>query len=116
MVASSPRADCRPLDQSLRKRFAILILATVASDRRQRQMCIRDSGLLFRDKKNLQDLEFLRVEGNIEVYLDKQSGDEVYLGRTRTPEALFQTACEACLLYTSPSPRDLSTSRMPSSA
>ena len=53
------------------------------------------SGLLFRDKKNLQDLEFLRVEGNIEVYLDKQSGDEVYLGRTRTPEALFQTACEA---------------------
>ena len=27
--------------------------------------------------------------------MDKQSGDEVYLGRTRTPEALFQTACEA---------------------
>ena len=53
------------------------------------------SGLLFRDKTNLQDLEFLRVEGNIEVYLDKQSGAEVYLGRTRTPEALFQTACEA---------------------
>ena len=25
-------------------------------------------------------------------------------------------ACRACLLYTSPSPRDLSTSRMPSSA
>ena len=25
-------------------------------------------------------------------------------------------ACKACLLYTSPSPRDLSTSRMPSSA
>ncbi len=53
------------------------------------------SGLLFRDKTNLHDLEFLRVEGNIEVYLDKQSGDEVYLGRTRTPEALFQAACEA---------------------
>ena len=29
---------------------------------------------------------------------------------------LFNTAFEACLLYTSPSPRDLSTSRMPSSA
>ena len=26
------------------------------------------------------------------------------------------TACSTCLLYTSPSPRDLSTSRMPSSA
>ena len=29
---------------------------------------------------------------------------------------LFPTAYMACLLYTSPSPRDLSTSRMPSSA
>ena len=27
--------------------------------------------------------------------MDKRSGAEVYLGRTRTPEALFQTACEA---------------------
>ena len=29
---------------------------------------------------------------------------------------LFATMCTPCLLYTSPSPRDLSTSRMPSSA
>ena len=28
----------------------------------------------------------------------------------------WKTLCKACLLYTSPSPRDLSTSRMPSSA
>ena len=28
----------------------------------------------------------------------------------------FTSEIEACLLYTSPSPRDLSTSRMPSSA
>ena len=28
----------------------------------------------------------------------------------------FQSKDESCLLYTSPSPRDLSTSRMPSSA
>ena len=28
----------------------------------------------------------------------------------------FQTTYKSCLLYTSPSPRDLSTSRMPSSA
>ena len=27
-----------------------------------------------------------------------------------------RTECQSCLLYTSPSPRDLSTSRMPSSA
>ena len=33
--------------------------------------------------------------------------------RERVPPPLY---CAACLLYTSPSPRDLSTSRMPSSA
>ena len=31
-------------------------------------------------------------------------------------DAAFEIAEEICLLYTSPSPRDLSTSRMPSSA
>ena len=33
-----------------------------------------------------------------------------------TPNVSAQTTATACLLYTSPSPRDLSTSRMPSSA
>ena len=32
------------------------------------------------------------------------------------PGAIFYIALSSCLLYTSPSPRDLSTSRMPSSA
>ena len=40
--------------------------------------------------------------------------------RTKADEAMTRTLrfapCWACLLYTSPSPRDLSTSRMPSSA
>ena len=31
-------------------------------------------------------------------------------------DPMFMAEVEACLLYTSPSPRDLSTSRMPSSA
>ena len=34
----------------------------------------------------------------------------------RTPEGAISKICKNCLLYTSPSPRDLSTSRMPSSA
>ena len=34
-------------------------------------------------------------------------------GRDRHPA---ECDCQSCLLYTSPSPRDLSTSRMPSSA
>ena len=51
------------------------------------------------------------------------SGDTVTLasgasqsgfGRTGTVD--WQTTPKTCLLYTSPSPRDLSTSRMPSSA
>ena len=33
-----------------------------------------------------------------------------------TSQRLEELLAEACLLYTSPSPRDLSTSRMPSSA
>ena len=31
-------------------------------------------------------------------------------------DVVTHAICDACLLYTSPSPRDLSTSRMPSSA
>ena len=34
----------------------------------------------------------------------------------RAPRAARWCRCDVCLLYTSPSPRDLSTSRMPSSA
>ena len=29
-----------------------------------------------------EDLEFLRSDGGIDVYLDKSTGQEVYLGRT----------------------------------
>ena len=36
--------------------------------------------------------------------------------KKRTYRKLWITRINACLLYTSPSPRDLSTSRMPSSA
>ena len=42
---------------------------------------------------------------------ERTSGDEVQ-ALTTDPASLIH----ACLLYTSPSPRDLSTSRMPSSA
>ena len=46
--------------------------------------------------------------GRFEAWLDAgYAGGMDYLARTRV---------ERCLLYTSPSPRDLSTSRMPSSA
>ena len=55
-----------------------------------------------------QKLERARKKGDVARSLDMQTA-AAYLGLTTT---IFL----ACLLYTSPSPRDLSTSRMPSSA
>ena len=58
--------------------------------------------------------------------LDKMGGDLSVVNAARVSFAKVKTELEdkdeklikylACLLYTSPSPRDLSTSRMPSSA
>ena len=45
-----------------------------------------------------------------------QSGADGYLSKDSEPEELSLAIDSICLLYTSPSPRDLSTSRMPSSA
>ena len=39
-----------------------------------------------------------------------------YYWDVRTDPKVIDWLCSLCLLYTSPSPRDLSTSRMPSSA
>ena len=44
------------------------------------------------------------------------SADEFFAGREARRGVELCTIVETCLLYTSPSPRDLSTSRMPSSA
>ena len=52
------------------------------------------SGLMFKSRDS-EDLEFRRLEGNVEVYFDKTLGKEVYLGRTTSPiDALFQSATE----------------------
>ena len=42
--------------------------------------------------------------------------DLLGFGRSDQPRAHLKDEPDSCLLYTSPSPRDLSTSRMPSSA
>ena len=63
---------------------------------------------------------FMRSSGNDH----KVSWNAAYAVIKRQRSGLFKTSpehasvmiTEACLLYTSPSPRDLSTSRMPSSA
>ena len=78
-------------------------------------------------------ITFASGEGNkpLGIFMDK---DSIYCGKTRTDNkdrttpVHYSTICkwelgsqarrvaQSCLLYTSPSPRDLSTSRMPSSA
>ena len=51
------------------------------------------------------------------VFLDVDRGIVVFVEGALVVEVVPLTAnIEDCLLYTSPSPRDLSTSRMPSSA
>ena len=83
---------------------------------------IRPSMLGLRDSAEL-------AQGNLGQLLEKANGRIVWLAAedhatTSSTIALYNWAREAgytnvgvtCLLYTSPSPRDLSTSRMPSSA
>ena len=72
-------------------------------------------------------LEYLKVTSGFGITLQRGSGLElmVYADAAYTPKdtkrksvsgAAVMCRGTACLLYTSPSPRDLSTSRMPSSA
>lgn len=54
------------------------------------------SRLSFRPSYSLDNLEFLRLENNVEVFLNRETGEEVYIGRTSTPvQALFATAAKA---------------------
>ena len=66
--------------------------------------------------------EFLCRYNRLKCYLARSQVEKHVVGTkpTRPPTAVHDVQNEilfkACLLYTSPSPRDLSTSRMPSSA
>ena len=63
-------------------------------------------------------------EGAVQEQIDATIDDGVELARSRLPKGESLAYCEeceqeiplACLLYTSPSPRDTTASRMPSSA
>jgi tetratricopeptide (TPR) repeat protein len=51
------------------------------------------SGLVFQDPSSMQHLEFLRLDGNVEVFLNKKTDTEVYIGRSSTPvDSIFLTA------------------------
>ena len=64
-----------------------------------------------------QFLPIVPVEGDAETnsdYIFEPSKEEIV--EQLIPKSLKTQLFKGCLLYTSPSPRDLSTSRMPSSA
>ena len=54
---------------------------------------------------SMEDIEQLALSGDYEAWIDEQAA-----------MPMTDVLSNVCLLYTSPSPRDLSTSRMPSSA
>ena len=66
------------------------------------------------DNTTLSLLFDLANECDLKNAISKQFGGSL-INETEN-RAVLHTAVRACLLYTSPSPRDLSTSRMPSSA
>ena len=59
-------------------------------------------------------VDIIWEDGNATVNIMCDGCDKEYEIFTNDTEGL--EVCSFCLLYTSPSPRDLSTSRMPSSA
>jgi hypothetical protein len=60
------------------------------------------SGLTF-ERRDSDRLELLRVEGNVEVFRDKETGKEVYIGRTSPPvNSLYECAARMILDH----PRD----------
>ena len=69
--------------------------------------------------KKLQPGEIILME-NLRFYKEETDGDKLFAEKlSRLGDLYINDAfgtCHSCLLYTSPSPRDLSTSRMPSSA
>ena len=79
-----------------------LTLGTPQQNQLQLALGIKDAALFKKTIEEIQDIELEQLE-NVKRELE-QMGDRK---RELAP---------ICLLYTSPSPRDLSTSRMPSSA
>ena len=68
-------------------------------------------GRIMKSDPNIRHCIIADTDGNIKATKHKDGVDN-YLSQVETVASLKR----ACLLYTSPSPRDLSTSRMPSSA
>ena len=91
-----------------------IIAVTIGASSSQEQL--RTALALGADRAILVETEVeaepLGISKLLKSIVDKESPDLIILGK----QAIDGDNNQTCLLYTSPSPRDLSTSRMPSSA
>ena len=70
---------------------------------------------VFKDAGNTRTIMFSALVGALIIFIQRSGGVQGFIIKvSRLLEKYEQK--KSCLLYTSPSPRDLSTSRMPSSA
>ena len=76
----------------------------------------KQGNVSFSEIINLQIDHIKQVENKIYSLVNFNSEEYLKLSKRHKNEELNQHYINDCLLYTSPSPRDLSTSRMPSSA
>ena len=67
-------------------------------------------------KENFPGDEFLLIDSEANIIMGEGKPDVALVSYELMFKALKSDTFFTCLLYTSPSPRDLSTSRMPSSA
>ena len=67
---------------------------------------------------DLDDEEFMKFDNVLQTFIDKHkdASNELQVAVAELEEAQKSKNAFACLLYTSPSPRDRQKSRMPSSA
>ena len=65
---------------------------------------------------NLNENDYLEEINNFEEMIEEIENEALYFGEYDDLNAVITINAGACLLYTSPSPRDATLSRMPSSA
>ena len=79
------------------------------------ELWLTDLGAV-KDSNNLSKWYLLLSNWNATIIFEQEDLSVKWESEGQETKRLFSYCINSCLLYTSPSPRDLSTSRMPSSA
>ena len=112
---SSPKK----VDNALLSKASAESRATIAAARSERDVAIDEMAIAKSEASHASDdVEMAKLAVKTATAESKQTKKGVEIAESSGSPEQLKNAAEAhtCLLYTSPSPRDLSTSRMPSSA